>query len=215
MKGHNDGGLLYIIQRRLRLIGLPRLLTFAVIVFICTLLYISRNSNSPQHRIRSNKETITRDIDLKELDTDSGHFIQEDFVDKNLCVTKLLDSKRFQTQSIPENKIISFPMILEYDTYKNYQLCFARHKGHEHTFNFFLEDVSEGDCDMYLSAKEEYPSQFSSQWKSNNDGDDRITIQSTDEELRSSAMQTLFIAVTGKGQMNECKLNVEIRTRTL
>jgi len=146
------------------------------------------------------------------------HYIQEDVIDKTLCKstkTKLDERSNFQIQTIPENKVIDFPIILEYDSYKNFQLCFAKHKGHEHEFRFLLEQVSEGDCDMYISAFEEYPSQISSQWKSDHEGDDMIVIHSNDEEfLRESELQTLFIAVTGKASMNECKLNIEIRTIT-
>lgn len=127
-------------------------------------------------------------------------------------MSKKLDARAFQTQTIPENKVIDFPIILEYDSYKNFQLCYARHKEQEHEFRFLLEQVSEGNCDLFLSASEEYPSQMSSQWKSDGEGDEQIILHSTDRELQESSIQTIFIAILGKSSMNECKLNIEIRT---
>lgn len=219
----NNGGIWYMIKRILRhFFGLQRIVILVIISFVCFLLFINNSKNSNNSSFQTNIRSgniLQKDIipistsNHNKIQIEPEHFIQEDIIDKTLCTSKIYESRSFQTQTIPENKVTYFPIILEYDSYKNFQLCFAKHNGHEHEFRFFLEQVSEGDCDLYISATEEYPSQMSSQWKSDHEGDDIIIVYSDDQKLRESDLHTLFIAVTGKSSMNECKLNIEIRTK--
>ena len=110
---------------------------------------------------------------------------------------------------MPYNENIQFPLLVETGSYKNYQLCFPKRPNRIYSYALEVYRVSEGDCDMYLSASSTYPNSIDFDWKADSSSTDKIVIKSTDPHF-SKESNMLFVSVTGKAVMNECKLNLEI-----
>lgn len=204
--------------------GLFTFLVSGIAIFIAMILFINhRKSLSPSPYVEKHEpedqllvgteKGIDRSVKVKEIVQQNRkksvekHYLRTDVIEKNACVSN--SASTMYSEVIYDNKRSFTPLIIEIDTFKNFQLCFAA-GDHVHSIKIVLEHVSEGDCDMYLSAAEEYPSQINWNWKSNNPGDDSLTLLTSAEEFAKAGLNALFIAVTGKQTMNECKLNIEI-----
>lgn len=208
--------------------GLFTFVISGIVIFIAMILFINhRKSLLPPSLFVDNHEPedqlligtdkgVDRSVKIKQVVQSRSskkdvekHFLRSDVISKDACISNKASSTMY-SEIITDNKRTFLPLIIEIDSFKNFQLCFANDNVHAHSIKIVLEHVSEGDCDMYLSASEEYPSQINWNWKSNNPGDDSITLPTYADEFKMANLNALFIAVTGKQTMNECKLNIDI-----
>jgi len=215
-------------QNQNRQRGLFTFLVTGIAIFIAMILFINHrksltpslfvDKHEPEDQLLIGTEKgIDRSVKVKEMIQQNSkksssiekHFLRTDVIEKNACISN--SASTMYSEVILDNKRTFIPLIIEIDSFKNFQLCFANSDHHEHSIKISLEHISEGDCDIYSSASEEYPSQINWNWKSNNQGDDSLVLLTTASEFKKANLNALFIAITGKQTMNECKLNIEIK----
>jgi hypothetical protein len=208
--------------------GLFTFLVSGIAIFIAMILFINHrksltpsgvdfDKHDPEDQLLIGTEKgIDRSTKVKEMIQQNSkksssiekHFLRTDVIEKNACISN--SGSTMHSEVIVDNKRTFIPLIIEIDSFKNFQLCFANSDHHHHSIKISLEHISEGDCDIYSSASEEYPSQINWNWKSNNPGDDSLTLLTNADEFKKASLNAVFIAITGKQTMNECKLNIEI-----
>jgi hypothetical protein len=146
------------------------------------------------------------------IDNDNLHFMRIDEMEQNLCLSKDLSSTTFLNKIIPENVTTSFSFTVSKNSVKYFQLCFSKGT-HQLEFDFLLLP-ERGDCDMLLSASQPYPSSTSWDWRSSDLGEDHLSIRSYAPEFHRSGRDSLFIAVSGRAETNECTLRARVRALT-
>lgn len=157
---------------------------------------------------------------VKTLKVDEfGHIVFRDNGFVNLC--KKDNSFReeyittsFESRSLIENTIYHFPIRISSTSIHYYQICVSNHD-HHHNLKLALlmeKDKFMSDCDLFISTHELHPSSYKWDWKSNDKGNDKITIPTYSREFIEADMGGFFLAIIGREEKNECILDVMIET---
>ena len=217
-----------------------KLLTLLVVL----LLLVSVLEFMSMGELEKLKKIPTTDLPAVYIESESGiknenepqmasHFIvDQEFISAKLCVNDNdLSGQYTAFKSTIINENIPIKLSGEgYAFYNTWQLCFAQHY-HQHGFRlktYPTVSASESagtekiDCDLHLSATETSPSKEYWDWKSNDTGNDTITIYSYAEEFQKSQLSALFISVSEKPKTdyrgnldlvrNRCVLEVDVFT---
>ena len=191
-------------------------LLFIGAIFIILFIY-SRNdtrSNIPIERVSSveirDLHSLSNNVKQQ---SNSIHTIYEDQMRSDNCK---IDTESFSGTLIESEKSISYDINLSQSSWKYYQLCFSSSDLVHDQFILSIDLVSSvGDCDMYLSASEPYPSSSSWDWRSiETVKKDELRIESFAREFTSTTTQrshALYIGITAQSQgPNICKLSLLI-----
>lgn len=157
-----------------------------------------------------------------------SHFIVDKGLGaRNLCVNgarEYENTPAFPHLIIEESHITLLNADRRIRNRLDWQLCIAHHD-HQHAFRLKTYPKyatihsmldSKIDCDLYVSANASFPTSDGWNWRSENFGEDSITIYSQSEELKESKLDTLFISMKEKSNEfnkpnnNRCILEVEI-----
>lgn len=135
------------------------------------------------------------------------HFINEAMISRTMCTTQ--DSTTLIETEVIENEEVVQLFSVTSKEYQYRQLCLGSHS-HPHSIAISL-DSSVGDCDFYLSASNESPSNSDWDWRSNESRHrDSIIIYSYAKEFQQANSQSIFIGIIGKLEENRCKLKVTV-----
>lgn len=202
-------------------VSLIVLSTFIFIMYDMT-TSISRAKQIPRDIIHNRQQLTSNNVPDEDfyLATSNAvpsydHFVIKNVIDSVKCFDSSYHSDLLteiqQHHVIHENLVSFFPnlKIVSGDP-QFFQLCLSKHK-HQHVveLNITAEDSS-SDCDFYISASNLVPNRMSWDWKSNNNGDDKLTLTTYSVEYVKAEMGGFFIGIYGKSPNNLCTLGVKV-----
>ena len=157
-----------------------------------------------------------------------SHFIVDEGLGvRNSCINgarEYENTPAFPHLVIEENQVTVLNADRRIRNRPKWQLCIAHHD-HQHAFRLKTYPKSATiqskldskiDCDLYISANATDPTSDRWNWRSENIGEDSITLYSHSEEFKESKLDTLFISMKEKSNEfnkpnnNRCILEVEI-----
>eukprot|EP01041_Mallomonas_annulata_P004755 gene4755-9451_t len=142
----------------------------------------------------------------------SPHFLLDEYLGENMCLSSTFkgDSLHHNVNVLKESLLSSFQLQIPYHSSKFYQLCISKHH-HQHKMTFKLQSTDESsDCDMYFSATTRQPNKIQWDWKSNNKGNDKISLTTYMDEYLTANTGGFYIGIDGKEEQNNCNFTILI-----
>ena len=209
------------------------LLTFSLLIPMVSVFLVSITTIDNKDRVHLHWDPMISKAKSMMSETfhskkPKSHFIVDEGLGaRNLCINgarEYENTPAFPHLVIEENHVTVLNADRRIRNRPNWQLCIAHHD-HQHAFRLKTYPKfatlhskldSKIDCDLYISANATDPTSDSWNWKSENIGEDSITVYSHSEEFKESKLDTLFISMKEKSNEfnkhinNRCILEVEI-----